>query len=167
MDEIAILNKINSSAQISETNLQELPEIELKFKNYSSESEVMNFSNISLKITRDEITKLKHDELSNFILGELEVGREKISHLIHHTFHLVKEPVVEVKATPEFQKLMDKLKAAKTDQERDSINAEISQFPDLEKFTVKINEPDFIFVRFLKDLARIHWRKEKKRSLHL
>jgi hypothetical protein len=160
MDEIAILNKINSSAQISENNLQELPEVELRFKNYTSESEVMNFTNTSMKITRDEIVKLKHDELHNYILGELEVGREKISHLINHTFHLVKEPVVEVKAAAEFQELLNKLRAAKTDQERDNINAEISQFPDLEKFNLNTNEPDFIFVRFLKDLARIHWRKE-------
>lgn len=159
-DEIAILNKINSSAQISEVNLQELPEIELKFKNYSSTAEVMNFSNISIKIEQDAITKLKHDELPNYILGELEVGREKISHLIDHTFHLVKEPLVDVQPTPAFAELLKKLKEAKTDIDRDNVNAEISRFPDLEKFTVKINEPDFIFIRFLKDLARIHWRKE-------
>ncbi len=167
MDEIAILNKINSSAQISEANLQELAEITLDFKNHSAKTEVLNFQNVSLKISVDEIKRIKHEELPNFILGELEVGRDKISHLIDHTFHLQKDPPVEVHPTPEFQKLLDKLKNAKTDIARDNANAEISQFPDLEKYKTVIRDKDFIFIRYLKDLARVHWRKELEHKLPL
>jgi hypothetical protein len=160
MDEITILNKINSSAQISEANLQDLPETTLTFKNYTSTSEVLNFKNLSIKITRDEISKIKHEDLPNYIMGELKLEKQTISHIIDHTFQLVKEPLLEVDPTPEFKILLDKLDKAKTDIERDNANAEISRFPELDKYTLKIRDKDFIFIRFLQDLSHIHWRKE-------
>lgn len=160
MDEIAVLNKINSSAQISEANLQELTETALEFKNYTSASEVLNFKNLSVIITHDEITKIRHDSLSNYILGELKLEHDTVSHLIDHTFYLQKDPPVEVKPSPAFKKLLDKRAKAKTDIARDNVNGEIAKFSDLDKYTLKIRDKDFIFVRFLQDLARVHWRKE-------
>jgi len=159
-EEITILNKINTSAQISEANLQDLPETMLEFKNFDATTEVLNFTNLSIQVTASEITKVKHDNLPNYILGELKLEMQTISHLIDHTFQLTKEPLVEVEATPEFKVLLDKMVAAKTDIERDNANAEISQFPELEKYKLNIRDKDFIFIRFLQDLARIHWRKE-------
>lgn len=166
-DEITILNKINSSAQISEANLQDLPEIELNFKNYTSVSEVINFENVSVIVTADEIRRVKHDEMPNYILGELKLEKQTISHLVPHTFQLQKKPLIEVVPTTKFGALLDKQKKAKTDLERDNANAEISQFEEIDKYNLKINDKEFIFVRFLLDLSRLHWRKELEQKQDL
>lgn len=167
MDEIAILNKINSSAQISEANLQDLPETVLEFKNYSSTTEVLNFKNLSLQITAGEIKKVKHDTLPNYILGELKLEKQEVSDLIDHTFQLNKDPLIIVEPSPKFKILLDKLVAAKTDIARDNANALISQFPELDKYKLTIRDKDFIFIKFLQDLSRLHWRKELEHKLPL
>lgn len=161
MDEIAILNKINSSNQISEANLQELKEVSYNFKNYDRNTEVLNFKNGSLKITKDKIERIKHEDLPNHILGKLEISRSNVvSHLIDRNIHVTKQQPVTIDPTPEYQALMAKYNAAKTDNERDAINAEISMFPELKRYKVTINDDKFIFTNFLRDLARLHWRKD-------
>ncbi len=160
LDEVAILNKINSSNQISENNLQELKEIELNFFNHKKGLEWLHFSNGSLKITPDSIEKVKHEEVPNYILGELEINDTLISHLIPNNIRLEKKPPIEIHPTPEYDKLLQKLKEAKTTEQRENINVELANYPELDRYQVTINDEEFIWVRFLKDLARIHWRKE-------
>lgn len=167
LDEIAILNKINASTQISENNLQELSEIKPKFQNFSPDYETMIFENAALKITKDEITRIKHDELPNYVLGELEVNDRNISHLIPRNCRLEKEPPISVNPTPEYKKLMDELDKAKTPEERAKANAMISQFPEWKRYDVKINDNHFIFAQFLRDLSRIYWRKEDESNIEL
>lgn len=160
LDEVAILNKINSSNQISENNLQELREIELNFRNHKKGMEWLHFKNGSLKITPNNIEKVKHTEVPNFILGAIKIKNETISHLIDQNIRKLKKSPIEVDPTPEYKSLLDKLDAAKTTTEREDINVEIANFPDLDRYQVTINDEDFIWVRFLKDLAHLYWRKE-------
>jgi hypothetical protein len=163
LDEIPILNKINGSTQISENNLQELAEIEPGFKNYSSEYETLIFKNCAFRITRDEIKRIKHQDLENYILDELEVNERKISHLIPHTVTLQDSPVT-VDPSPEYAALLEEQKNTKTPEERISINLKISQFPEWKRYQVTIRDKDFIFAQFLRDLSRIHWRKEDEKG---
>ena len=160
LDEVPILNKINSSNQISENNLQELREIDLEFFNHKKGLEWLHFKNGSLKITPDSIEKVKHDEIPNYILGELEVNDDIISHLLPYNVRKEKTPAIEISPTPEYAKLLDRLHKAKNTEEREDLNVELANFPELDRYQITINDKEFIWVRFLRDLARIHWRKE-------
>lgn len=168
MDEIAILNKINSSNQISEANLQEIATFEPNFKNFDKYREVLNFKNgFSLQITRDKIERVKHQDLPNFILADFEMNRKKVHHLIQHSIQLIKEPAIEVNPSPKYKKLTEKLEKCKNTEAREALNIDIAKLPDTERYEVKINDPDFIYVGFLKDLAHIHWRKELEKKQKL
>lgn len=165
LDEVAILNKINASNQISENNLQELKEIDLNFRNHKLGVEYLHFRNGSLRITPDKVEKIKHHEVPNYILGSIKIKNETISHLIDRNIRLIKKDKkftspIEINPTPEFAELLTKLKNAKSTHEREDINVEIANFPDLDRYQVTINDEEFIWVRFLKDLCHLHWRKE-------
>ena len=166
-DEIDILNKINSSTQIGEANLQDLAKLEPTFSNCTKHDEYIHFNNGSLHITKENINIIKHDELPNSILGRIEINNNEISHIIKRNIRLLKQPIVEVNTTKEYQTLLDKLKTAKSPQERELFHIEIAKFPETDKYTIQINDKDFIFINFLKDLANIHWRKETEKGLPL
>ncbi|MCX6231110.1 MAG: hypothetical protein NTZ33_06160 [Bacteroidetes bacterium] len=160
MDGIELLNKLNTSPQIVESNLESIDMIKCEFKNYDRDTEYLHFKNGSLKITKDKIEKVKHDEIKNYILGFLEINKNTISHLIKHNISLIEKPAIEVNASKEYQQLLDKLKVCKSDEDRQAVSVEIALMPEIDKYNVKINDKDFIYVRLLKDLAAIHWRKE-------
>jgi len=160
MDETAILNKINSSNQISENNLQELAEIAPEFNNFNSKFDTICYRNGALKITKDEIKRIDHKDLPNYILGKLTVNKKDLSHIHDRSIRVMKKPPIEVDATPEFKALLDELKLTTDQTKREELNVKISQIEETDRYQVTINEPENIFVRFLKDLAHIHWRKE-------
>jgi len=160
MDEIAILNKINTSAQLTEGNIESIDMIDLNFKNYDRNTEYIHFRNGSIRVTLDEIKRVPHSELPNNILGLLDMNTKKISHLIDRDIRMFDKPAIEVSASPEFKLLLEELEACKDDTSRENVNSKISELPDIDKYTVTINDEDFIFVKFLRDLAAIHWRKE-------
>lgn len=161
LDEVAVLNKINSSNQITENNLQELRQIELNFKNHTKETEWLHFKRSSIRINRDKIEKVNHDEVPNFILNSFDYNGNIISHVIDHNIWIEQKPIIEVNATEDYQVLLDKLKAAKTTEERENINVEIANFPEIDRFRVVINDNDFIWTKFLRDVTNIYWEKEK------
>lgn len=164
MDEVQVLNKINSSLQIGEGTLEQLPEINPSFRNCDANTEWIHFQNgKSLKITKDKIESVKHEQVPNYILGELDYKNNKneaISHIIKHDIVKLPQPAIEVNATPEFQKLINEHDKADTPEKRERVNAKIAQFNELDRYEVKINKPDFIFAQFLRDISRIHWMKE-------
>ena len=166
LDEISILNKINSSAQISESNLQELPEINPNFFHHNKNEEYLHFKNGSLKITPDSIKRIKHEELNAYIMGKLDISDTKITHLIPRNI-TVQKPPIEVDPTPEYRKLLDELKAAKTMEQRSGVNLRIAKFPEIDRYELTINDPDFIFTLFLKDVSHIYWREEIEQGIKL
>lgn len=160
MYEIALLNKINSSNQINESNLQELAHIEFDFKNHDNSTEYIHFKNGSFKITRDKIEKVKQEDIPNYILGSLNVQNTKISHLHDRNIFHIKQPAIEVTASKEYQALIDAQEKEKNTDKRKELNIKVANFPELNRYTVKINDKDFVFLEFLQDLASIHWRKK-------
>lgn len=160
LDEVAVLNKINSSTQISENNLQELREIELEFRNHKKGLEWLHFKNGSIRITAEKIEKVKHDDVPNFILGKLEVNDTEISHLVDQNIRIEPKPAIEIEPTEDYGRLLDRMKNARTTEERENINVEVANFPELDRYTVTINDEEFMWVRFIRDLAHIHWRKD-------
>lgn len=160
MDETAILNKINSSNQISENNLQELAEIEPNFENFGKTYDTICYNNGALKITKDEIKLIKHTELPNYILSKLTVNKKDISHLHDRSIRILKKPPIEVEATGEYKKLLEELEKTKDQEKREELNVKIAQIEEIDRYKVTINDEKNFFVRFLKDLAHIHWRKE-------
>lgn len=167
LDEVAVLNKVNASTQIGENNLQELRQIRLDFRNHGKDVEYLHFKKASLKITRDEIVRVPHEEIPNYILGSIDVNGTVISHVIDRPIWVERRPAIEVTASEPYQALLDRLKAAKTVQEREDLNVEVAGFPELERYRVIINDPDFIWVRFLKDISHIYWRKELEQKTEL
>lgn len=159
-DEIAILNKLNTSNQISEANIDTMDNIDIEFKNVTKEHEYIHFKNASLRISRDGIERIKHEEVPNYILGGITIKNEVISHLIPHNISLTQTPAVEVDPTPAYKELLDRQAAASNPQEREMIAAEMSMFPEIDRYDVKINNENFIFTNFLRDITRMHWRKE-------
>ncbi len=63
MDAIDLLNKINTSNQLTEGNLETIDEIKVSFKNHNRFTEYLNFRNGSIRITKDKIERVKHDDL--------------------------------------------------------------------------------------------------------
>lgn len=166
MDAKAILNKLNGSNQISEANLDTLPEIKLSFKNYNRSTEYLHFKNISVMITKDSIETVKHVDVPNYILRDLNVNNKRVSHLIDKEFRLIKKPAVEINATKEYQELLTRISQAASENERTALIALEAQFPDIEKYSVNIND-DFYFVNFLRDISRLHWRKSEEQGYPL
>ena len=161
MEGIELLNKINTSAQITEGNLETIEEIKLNFKNHDKETEYINFANASLKITPHTIESVKHDQLPNYILGKLEVNRNTITNLCPHKIRVLKNPPIEVKPSQPYQELLDKLAQSTTPEGREQINAQIQAIDELDRYQVIIHDHDFIFSQYLKDLAAIHWKKRQ------
>lgn len=160
MEGLIILNKINTSAQLTESNLESIDEIKCNFKNYDSSTEYLHFKNCSIKITADKIERIKQDEVPNHIIKELVVDGKRLSQLINRNVQLIAKPIIQVEATPEFAELLAKQKNAKTDEERGNIFVEINKMSDIEKYIVTVNDEDFIFAGFLRNISRLHWRKE-------
>ncbi|PXX96886.1 hypothetical protein DF185_19800 [Marinifilum breve] len=160
MDENAILNKINSSNQISENNLQELAEIAPEFNNFNSKFDTICYRNGALKITKDEITRIDHRDLPNYILGKLTVNKKDISHINDRSIRLLKKPPIEVEETGEYKKLIDELRQTTDQDKREELNIKISQIEESERYKVTINDKENIFIRFLKDISHIYWKKE-------
>lgn len=168
LDEVDILNKINSSNQISENNLQELKEIDLEFRNHRKGLEWLHFNKASLRITPDTIERVKHEEVPNLILGEIKLNDNTIiSHLTGKKVRLEKQPAIDIQPTEKYKALLDKLAAAKTTEERENINVSLANFPDIDRYQVTFNDEEFIWVRFLRDLTHIHWRKELEEKQEL
>lgn len=160
-DEIAILNKLNTSNQISEANIDSMDDIKIEFRNASKDFEYLHFNNASLRVSKDAIERIRHEDVPNYILGGLTVKNEVISHVIPHNISMVQgAPPVEVNATTEYQALLDRLAAASSNDQRETIMCEISLLPEVDRYDVKINSNRFIFTSFLRDITRIHWRKE-------
>lgn len=159
MDAKEILNKLNGSNQITEANIDGIDKITLNFKNHDRHTEYLHFKNCSFKITKDKIDSIKQTEVPNYILGLLIVNQQKISHLIDRNMRLYEKPAIEINATPKYQELLNKIASAKTEEERSELNIDDTEFPDIDKYDVKIND-EFFFASFLRDLSRIHWRKE-------
>jgi hypothetical protein len=161
-----ILNKLNGSTQLSEANIDGLESIKLDFKNYDRNTEYLHFRNCSIKITKDKIESIKQTEVPNYILGELYVNQQRITHLIDRDMRVIDKSPIEINATPEYQVLLAKIAGAKTEEERSELHIEESAFRDIDKYDVKINDK-FIFAAFLRDLSRIHWRTELDHKMTL
>ena len=159
MDAKEILNKLNGSNQITEANIDGLEKIDLEFKNYDRHTEYLHFKNISIKITKDEIKKVNQTEVPNYILGELNVNNQKITHLIDRTMRVLDKPAIEVKSTEAYQQLLDKIAAARSDEDRSNLQIEETDFPDIDKYEVTVND-NFFYASYLRDLSRIHWKTE-------
>lgn len=166
MDAKEILNKLNGSTQISEANIDGLAKIDLNFKNYSSKEEYLHFKNCSVRIEKNKIEVIKQEEVPNYILGSLSVNNKTITHVIDKEFRKLEKPPIEINATPEYQLLLDKISACRDEDERSLLLSEEATFPDRDRYNVTVNEKSF-FVSFLKDLSRIHWRKESELKLPL
>jgi hypothetical protein len=170
MDAKQILNKLNGSTQLSETQIDGIEKITLNFKNSSRFTEYLHFKNCSVKITETKIESIKQTEVPNYVLGLLRVNEKDISHLIDRNFRVLEKPAIEITATAEYQDLLNRIAAATNDDEQRAIlHVEESAFRDIDRYHVKVNDENFIFVKFLRDLSRIHWRKtdEKKQELSL
>jgi len=167
IDEIAILNKINSSNQISENNLQELAFIEPSFDNFGKDYDTLVFQNCAFRITKNEIKKVKHTDLPNYILGELSVNNEKLSHVLPFNANFLKDPIITVDPSPEYDALLKQRSVAVSNDERVRINAAIHAFPEWKRYDVKVHDEGFFFAGFLRDLSRIHWRKTDERKEEL
>lgn len=159
LDEIAILNKINTSTQLTEGNIESVDVIKLNFKNHSRNTEFIHFRNGSLRIMHNEIKRVPHSEIPNYILGSLDVGTKTVSHLIDRDIRMMDKPAIEVYPTAEYADLLTKLEASTDEAERMQLNVRISAMPDVDKYRVVVNDKSFIFTNFLIDLASIHWRK--------
>lgn len=167
MDAKKLLNKINTSTQITENILDSINEIELKFKNYDRDTEVLNFRNCSFRIKKNKIERIKHEDLPGHILGSLKVNNRVISHLIDKEMRVMDKPAIEVNATPAYQVLMDELEKAENVEQREVANRKISLMDPLDRYIVQINDENFIFTEFLRDISRIHWQKELEQNIKL
>lgn len=159
-DEIAVLNKLNTSGQITEANVDAIDRVDINFKNVSKEYEYLHFKNASLRISQGQIEKIKHDDVPNYILGSITVKNDIISHVIDRNISLIKGSPIEVNASKEYQSLLDQLAASNSIDARESIAAQIALMPHADRYEVILNDKDFIFTTFLRDITRMHWHKE-------
>jgi hypothetical protein len=117
---------------------------------------------MSMKITHAEIKMISQREVPYYILGNLMIQNKNISHIIPQTGIRLETSPIEVSATPKYQALLDDLKNKDKDKDKDvaDIYLQIDLIPEIDRYQVKINDPDFYFVKFLRDVSRLHWRKE-------
>lgn len=170
MDAKKILNKITGSNQISEEQLSTIRRVNLEFRNHTPTTEYLYFRNGAIRVTRDKIEKIHHSEIPNFILGGLTVNNQVISHVIDRDIRVIEKSPVEVDHTPEYQSLLDQRDALDPEKDFDKlneINELISTFPDTDKYSLKVNDEDFFFIQFLRDVSHLHWRKELEQKVEL
>lgn len=170
MDAKKILNKITGSNQISEEQMSTIRRVNIEFRNHTPTTEYLYFRNGAIKISLDKIEKIPHSDIKNYILGGLTVNNQVITHLIDKDIRVIDQPPVEVTHTPEFQALIDQQSTLDAITQKDQliqINDAIASFPDVDKYVLKVNDPDFFFVRFLRDISHLHWRKELEQNIKL
>lgn len=63
--------------------------------------------------------------------------------------------------------MLDAQKHACSDVEREAATAAIALLPEEDRYEVKINNVDFIFAAFLRDITRMYWRKELEEGKEL
>lgn len=161
LDEIAILHKLNTSSQINESLLDSIDDISLNFNNCTKDEEYLHFKNCSLKITGNSIERVKHTSVPNFILGSLTVKGKELSQIID--FNLGNPPslpAIDVTASEKYAELLDLLSKAIDEVDIVGINAQVSAMNEALKYNVSINNDKFIFASFIRDITRLHWRKE-------
>ena len=160
-EKIKLLNVITGSTKISADMLHLLPERKFSFKNYSRNYETLIFRNCAIKITRDEITRIKHEELEQHVIEKMKVGRKlDISQVNPRNYNHCPSPI-SVEPTPEFAELLQERATATSQQARISINQKIAAMPEVERYTIEIKE-HFYLLEFLVDVARLYWREEQR-----
>ena len=170
MNVVPLLEKINLSNRITEAALFEgLEETEIDRKTAVENLEWLHFGDgRSIRITPDEIKVVRQSEVPTLILKDLQVGNNNVSHIIPYDDVRVLTPSpITVEATPRYGALLERRAKATGFREIADLSAEIDSFPEIDRYKVKINDPDFYFVKFLRNLSRIHWRKETEKGEEL
>ena len=138
-------NKMFKTKETDENVLSNLPlKTDLDFKTFDNDFMYLTFSDIAWKVTKDEIIESKINYIDKYI-WKSDIKKEC------KYVRKAKVPIFEINYTPEFEKIVETNNRTKID-----------NFPDIDRYTIKINDPNFIFLTFLKNTSKIYWQKEKQ-----
>ncbi|NPA44420.1 MAG: hypothetical protein GXO49_02695, partial [Chlorobi bacterium] len=142
---IALRNTFYKSRQTDEPYLSNLPlHKNIDFKDFDKDYQYWFFPNVAWKITKDEIFETKLADIDRYVWKtDIKDKTKKVKK--------INLPLIEIDYTKEY------LKTLKSGNKK-----EIDKFPDIDKYELKINDKDFIFIRYLVNTSKIYWKKEEE-----
>jgi len=148
---IGLENMILRNKILSTDSFQNLETIELNFDSFSSTEEYFFFKNTIIRVTADSIEKIKHQE-SNF-----HVLKEKV---IQHDLMLL-DKMFNVEYSDNYDYTLDILSRHSPDTPGIfDLKQEFDKMPNSEKYSLKILQGDFDFIRFIYNTGNKFWRDE-------
>jgi len=151
-----LIDKIHRSNDFKLSNLSKLPYTELDFSAFDEKSDHFFFKNSAWKITAEGIEEYKIHAYKKFVWDYKVVDFN-----VHK-----KEPLFEVNYTEKLTSLLNEQKEFKKfSEEWKTIQRKIDKLPDIEKYSLKLNNDSFSYLKYLYNTGRIHWEKEAKEEL--
>lgn len=142
---VGLRNMFYKTKQTDESSLSNLSQkIDLDFKSYDKDFQYWFFPNVAWKISKNGIEETKISDIDKFVWkSDIKDKCERVN--------LTKKPIFEVTYSKAYSEAL-----------KSKNHAVIKGFQDIEKYELTINDPDFIFIRFLENTSKMYWMKEKE-----
>jgi len=136
-------NKLFRSKDTDESIMSNLNFTEdLDFISYNKDYMYIPFNNVVWKITSDDIEEHRIQNVDKYFWEEdIKDKCKKV--------HKTEKPIFEINYSNAYIELL-KLGNEKA----------IKEFPDIDKFKIQINDENFIYMKFIKNVSRMYWKKE-------
>lgn len=148
----SLANAVFRSPQIEERSLRNLKRVEPNFNAFSKDADYFFFRNGIFQVTKDGINKIKPSDCPFMILK---------SKIIDHDFN-IEDSLFDVDFSEEYLSYSKALKGCSPlSPEFVSFKKKADALNDERKYQVKINSPEFDFLRFVYNTGRTYWQKEE------
>ena len=117
---------------------------DLDFKSCEKDYMYIPFNNVAWKITAKNIEEYRIQEIDKYFWqDDILDNCKKVT--------ISKKPIFEINYSEKYNNLL-----------LSGDHNAIKNMRDIDKFTIKINDEDFIYMKFLKNASRMYWKKESE-----
>ncbi len=148
-----LANAIHRSNQVKLGSLEKLHMIAPNFRYYGADFDHVLFRNRIVRIDRDGLHEIQAKDWPYF-----EYSNKILDHDIRLSGRLPFD-IIETPAALAIRKQMEDLDP-RTPEYRQK-QAELDTLTGSSRFELRINRPDFSFLRYIYNTGRVHWRKEE------
>lgn len=150
--DINLINTIHRSNQVRLASLEKLARTELDFKSFGKGYDTFFFQNTALLITNKGVEQKKLKDIGKCVYD---------FNILPHNYVQEKQAPFEIGYNLDYLKLKNELSACTVDAQRKELQKQIKSFPAWKRYTLKINDKDFSFLRFVYNTGRMYWEKEE------
>lgn len=149
----ALANAIFRSPQLREASLKNLRTAHPDLRAYSAEADWFFFRNCIVRVSKDGVAKVSPSACPCMVLQD---------RIIQHDFTPL-EPLFEVEWSRDYMSGRSAmLRLPPGSPERRAAQKKLDAMDGKRKYTLKLRDTEFDFLRFVYNTGRVHWRKEEE-----